>query len=540
MNNSYRFIVSIAIGVSIIIIVAGVIELVSGRSLWSRVSETLSSPIEALNRQDIADQPTPAPVEAVPDAGCCEQESSASDEQTNPTAVMSPSVDESTSNVIDTALPQYATMYWQDDFTNTSSGWEPYFEISGELPVYQYANTSKPQTADLTTSDISYVTSSATAWNGYDGGDYSFTLPGAPMTKDNAFVASITPYLWDFNIAQPLPAYPYLVDVSVSTTLSSGAMVVLDFAGDINNVSAGSGILVMMPMRQNMGVSFIGDLNNRFVVWEFNNNRLWRLGCTQSQQTDYAAVYSTQLQSQFVVDQTTLAIAVKGNNTPDIKVQCTRAFNGNSTTTRFLGIGSRFWSMQVPVPYANVLRFHNVTVAQPDSAQVYDGAYVFDGTVSEIRDMSCSPFVSDQSADISLDGALRGGCFDTITWLREPFPFSKRISWPTQTDISGSWQCGSSEPFARFDIRYEQDYVVMRIAGLEYRVVATEWLDYPFMVVHNPVGYNYDGQAANKWHPEAQIGEYVTSPSVTWFGVRLNPDTTLQTSWMDASCIRVN
>jgi hypothetical protein len=539
MNNSYRFIVNIAIGVSIIIIVAGVIELVSGRSLWNRVSETLSSPIEALNRQDIADQPTPAPVEAAPDAGCCEQGSFVSDEQTNPTAVMSPSTDESTSYVMDTALPQYATMYWQDDFTNASSGWEPYFEISGELPVYQYVNTSKPQTADLTMSDVSYVTSSATAWNGYDGGDYSFTLPGAPMTKDNAFVTSITPYLWDFNIAQPLPTYPYLVDVSVSTTLSSGAMVVLDFAGDVNNVSAGSGILVMMPMRQNMGVSFIGDLNNQFVVWEFNNNRLWRLGCTQSQQTDYAAVYSTQLQGQFVVDQTTLAIAVKGNNTPDVKVQCARAFNGNSTTARFLGIGSRFWSMQVPVPYANVLRFHNVTVAQPDSAQLNDGSYLFDGTVSEIGDMSCDPFGSG-SVDVTLDDALRGGCFDTISWVTEPFPSSKRVAWPAQIDISGSWQCGSAEPFANFDIRYEQDYAVMQIAGLEYRVVATEKSDYPFMVVHNPVGYNYDSSAVNKWHAEAQIGERLASLSTTWFGVRMNPDATLQTSWMDASCVRVN
>ena len=549
MNNSYRFIVNIAIGVSIIIIVAGVIELVSGRSLWNRVSETLSSPIEALNRQDIADQPTPAPVEAAPDAGCCEQGSFVSDEQTNPTAVMSPSTDESTSYVMDTALPQYATMYWQDDFTNTSSGWEPYFEIQGELPVYAYANTSKTESDDFP-SDINYVTSNATAWNGYDGGDYSFTLPGAPMRADKSydsgnygkFDSLITPYLWDFNISQPLPAYPYMVDVFASTTLGSGAMIVLDFAGEVNNVSAGSGIVVMMPMDAGDSPRYFQN-NHKWRVYEFNNNRLWNLGCMNrfDDQSYDETILSNELRAKIIVDQNAISMRITGNKTPEFSVKCQRVFDGNVSAQRYLGLGSRFWPQLLPVPYANVLRFHHVTIAQPDAVMMDDSTYSIDNAKNEIRDADCQLTFgeSNVSEDVTLDSKLRGTCFDTITWVTDPNPSADRIVWPADSNIAGRWQCGLQELFANFEIRTEQDYALISIAGLEYRVIATTESDYPYMMLHFTDGFTYDSSSGTyKWHAEARIGDRVSSPSRILYGMRLNPDGTLRTSWMKQTCTR--
>lgn len=287
MNNTYQLIIRVVIGCSILLILTGVYEFVYKVSPWVTFSDAVLSPIQNFNRKDIAAQPVPAPVD-FPTDGCCEQAPGVDGQSVTPTAVTA--LDSVATDAIGSTLPQYDNIYWQDDFTNTSSGWEPYFEIKGELPVYMNVNTSKPESADLLKSDFSYTTSSATAWNGYDGGGYSFTLPGAPM-RDNSndsmndgnegkFDSLITPYLWDFNISQSLPAYPYLVDVSATTTLATGAMVLLDFAGNVNNVSAGSGIMVMIPM----GFGSTGVLNGDLSVWEFNNNRLWKLGCTKTQQ----------------------------------------------------------------------------------------------------------------------------------------------------------------------------------------------------------------------------------------------------------------
>lgn len=537
MSSTYQLFVRIMIGFSLVLIMVGLYEAIFNVSVWGNVSDIFIRPIETINRQDIASQPTPAPVDAAPSDGCC-TESSASDAQTNPTAVLS--TDSSQSIVVDTSMPQYEISYWQDDFTNTSSGWEPYFEIKGELPVYAYVNTSKPETANLLMSDINYVTSSATAWNGYDGGDYSFTLPGTTMTSGNGFVSLVTPYLWDFNISQPMPAYPYLVDVSVSTTSSAGAMVLLDFAGDFNNVSAGSGIMVMMPLRQHNDIMYIGESHDRIIVWEFNENRLWRLGCEQIPQADTISSFPTSLHAKFVVDQSTLSMHISGNNWPDINIGCTREFSGDNNKTRFLGIGSRFWSLQVPVPYANVLRFHNIVVAQPDDTVLNQTGYVIDNSISEIRNASCDPFSSELSENVSLDSALRGSCFDTVTWVTDPNPGATRVEWPAQTDLSGKWQCGnSSETFAGFEIRTEGDYAIIAIAGLEYRIVATTSFDYPFMFVHIPYGTLTNlNTGIRKWHSEGLIGDYMQSPSRTWYGMRLNPEGTLQTSWMNQPCTR--
>ncbi|NBU65276.1 MAG: hypothetical protein EBS29_12375 [Chloroflexia bacterium] len=69
-----------------------------------------------------------------------------------------------------------------------------------------------------------------------------------------------------------------------------------------------------------------------------------------------------------------------------------------------------------------------------------------------------------------------------------------------------------------------------------YHLLATE-NDYPFVVAHHPWGENYNN---NSWHAEAQIGEYVASPSRIWYGLKLNADGSLQTSWMNQPCQRVN
>jgi hypothetical protein len=542
MSNTYQQIVRIVIGCSFLLILIGVYESVYDVSLWGTVSDAVLSPMQDFNRQDIIAQPTPAPVEVALDNGCCEP-TLTSDMQTNPTAVTP--LDSVATDSLESRLSQYETVYWQDDFNNTS-GWEPYFEIKGELPVYKYVNTAKPESAAVLKSDISYATSNATAWNGYDGGDYSFTLPGAPMRdasndsmndgNDGKFASLITPYLWDFNISQSMPAYPYLVDVSATTTLATGAMVLLDFAGDVNNVSAGSGIMVMIPMRQNYDIGYIGNSNDDLLVWEFNNNRLWQLGCTKRHQEGFNTIFPSQVRSRFVVDQTTLAMHITGNNTTDVQLKCARAFNGNSNVPRFLGIGSRFWTLEVPVPYTNVLRFHDIVVAQPDSALLNDSTYVFDGTVSEIRDILCDAW-SEQSEDITLDDALRSRCFDTDTWVTDANPGATRVAWPDQTDITGRWQCGIQAPFANFEIRAEQDYAIISIAGLEYRVVATTQFDFPFMIVHSPYGYVQDG-SSYKWHAEARIGDYMGSPSRTWYGMQINADGTLQPSWMNQACVR--
>lgn len=520
--------------VGLVLMIIGMLVMPTGTGTLDRSESAYDTTASAEQVDQTNDSGVDSSVSGESQATCCD-----------PTEVVRE--DHQFANTTPTPLPQqYEQIYWQDSFDDPTSGWEPYFKMSGELPVYAYVNTNKPQSVDLLRSDINYVLSSATAWNGYDGGDYSFTLPGAPMRADThndsanygKYDSLITPYLWDFNISKPLPQYPYLVDVSVSTTLSAGAMVLLDFTGDINNVSAGNGIMVMMPLRQNDGIRYFGLLNSDLNVWEFNNNRLWRLGCTQFQQDTHNDIFSTLVLAQFLVDQNTLSMHIKGDNTPDIKLQCTRAFGGDSTATRFLGIGSRFWSLQVPVPYANVMRFHEIIVAQPDASMLRDDTYVVDNSVSEVRAINCSLFDTETSEDVSLDAGLRGTCFDTEVWVTEPNKFAERIQWPIQTNIFGRWQCNVQAPFANFEIRAEQDYGIILMDGLEYRVVATTYADYPFMMVHLPYGYATDKSNARKWNSEAQIGDYIYSPSLIWYGMRLNTDGTLQTSWMNKPCNR--
>lgn len=530
MNGTYRRVMMASIGVALLLITIGIFELATGRLMTNMIQIGLRKPLEALNRQDIS-QPLPESnnvevYEAAPDTSCCE-----------PTAVTSDaSSNASDQNTMTNAPPvEYTTIYWQDDFTSTSSGWEAYFEIKGELPVYKSIYSSTSEFIDWDKSDIYYTTANATAWNGYDNGSYSFTLPGAPMSQLDSFGSSVTKYLWDFNISQPLPAYPYMVDVSAETNLMSGAMVVLDFSGDVSDVSAGSGILVMIPMSQNKGIYDIGHWNNNLQVWEFRNNRTWSLGCTQFANDGKYSVDSPQIDAQFVVDQTSISMYINGVNASNFAVTCERAFSGDSAADRFLGLGSRYWNLQVPVPYASVLRFHDVVVAKPDLGR--SSSYVANNPATEIRDVSCPVHVELGSEDISLDDALTGACFDAVLWVTDPNPLAQRVMWPTQTDIFGRWQCDFQAPFANFDIRREQDYAVISMAGFEYRVVATTMSDYPFMVVHQPWGSDYDN---NTWHIEAQVGDSISSPSRIWYGLKLNSDGSLQTSWMNPPCYRVN
>jgi hypothetical protein len=139
--------------------------------------------------------------------------------------------------------------------------------------------------------------------------------------------------------------------------------------------------------------------------------------------------------------------------------------------------------------------------------------------------------------DVALDMYLTGSCFDDVVWVTDPNPYGTRVAWPAQADIFGRWQCGV-EPFANFEIYPEQDVATMTMAGLSYRVIAVDtYTEYPFMVVHVPWGSNYE---QNTMHAEAQIGDSVSSPSRIWYGMRLNPDGSLQTSWMTPPCYRVN
>jgi|GEM_PF-3609245 len=518
-------------GVAVLLIVIGIYEVVTGQRITNVLEYSLRAPLDSLTRQDISqavpgsESSNESVSEAAPDTSCCKPTAVSTDSSANTTTQN----DTTTAPAID-----YTTVYWQDDFNNTASGWEPYFEIKGELPVYASVNQSKSQSESLETQDIYVATANATAWNGYNNGDYVFTLPGAPLAQSygKGYGSSITQYLWDFNTTQPLPAYPYVVDISAETTVGTGAMIVVDFVGNVSKVSAGSGIVVMIPMQKEMGLSLIGQLNNHLQVLEFRNNRLWDLGCS----SDDTAVYPSQLHAQLFVDQTRISLSIKGDNVETI-ITCDRAFAGDSTQTRFLGIGSHYWNLQVPVPYANVLRFHNVFVAQPDPTARNDSAMKIGKAATEIRDANCDPFGgSSANANISLDRFLTGSCFDTVVWVTDPNPLAKRVQWPAKTDISGNWQCGSQEPFATFNIRSEKDYAIITLAGFSYHLLATE-NDYPFVVAHHPWGENYNN---NSWHAEAQIGEYVASPSRIWYGLKLNADGSLQTSWMNQPCQRVN
>jgi hypothetical protein len=524
-----------SIGVALLLITVGIYELVTGQLMTNVLEFSLRKPLESLNRQDIS-QPLPESDgvqvdEAAPDTSCCEPTAVVLDTESNTTA-QNTTVQGDTTHAPAVA---YTEVFWQDDFTSTSSGWEPYFEITGELPVYQSIYAAQSQSNEFSMNDVYYTTANATAWNGYDNGNYSFTLPGAPMARDSGYGTSIAKYLWDYNLSQPLPSYPYLVDVSADTSLGTGAIVVLDFSGDVNNVSAGHGILVMIPTKKDMGVTSEGVLNEQLHVLEFADNRLWELkGCESSDEHVYYP--SSQIRAQFVVDQTRLFITIKGANSPEYTVTCNRALNGDDSTIRLLGIGSRFWNLNVPVPHANVLRFHDVVIAQPNDISQYTTAYSTDNTISEVRDASCDPFVED-SIDVSLDTYLTGSCFDAVVWVTDPNPYGTRVAWPAQGDIFGRWQCGV-EPFANFEIYPEQDVATITMSGLSYRVIAVNgYTEYPFMVVHIPWGSNYE---QNTMHAEAQIGDSVYSPSRIWYGLKLNSDGSLQTSWMTPPCYRVN
>jgi hypothetical protein len=553
MNNTYQWAMRALIGVAVLLIVIGIYEVVIGQRITNVLEYSLRAPLDSLTRQDISQavpesESSSDPVsEAAPDTSCCDASPLEGDTSSANTSTQN---DTTTGPVID-----YTTVYWQDDFNNTASGWEPYFEIKGELPVYQSLYTSQLAASAFGADDVYYTTANATAWNGYDSGSYSFTLPGAPMKQwgendDDDGGASVTKYLWDFNISQPMPAYPYLVNVNAETTLSTGAMVLLDFAGDVNDVSAGSGILVMIPMQNELGIHSIGEDYNdfRLHVWEFSNNRLWYLGCTPDNDDAFYSSYSAKIDAQFVVDETRLSIAIKGNNSSNYAVSCARALSGNNTATRFLGIGSRIWKLDVPVPYANVLRFHDIVVAPLTDDYMQNTAFVYSSNVAEIHDVSCGmsfsdePPIVDEGVSVRLDDALLGLCFDRIRWVTDPNPSGRIVNWPEQTEIYGRWQCGISEPFANFEIRPNQDDALIAMAGLEYRLVATSFLsEDAFMIVHNPIVHRSNSETNSYTvHAESQVGDSIGSPSRIAYELSLNPDGSLRTSWMTPPCYRVN
>ncbi len=522
MSNTYKRFVQSVIGLSVLMIVLGVLETQFNVRIWDEVKSIATMPLEMINRQDIASQPMPVSQDESHLSGvqesCCESV---------PQSETSLSQDSDLER-----YQQYERIYWQDDFDDATSGWDPYFEIVGEVPVY--GDKSSQGT-------IRYVTSNAKAWNGYDGGNYSFALPTSPLSSVGTRVGGfVTPYLWDFNTSRPLPDYPYQVDVTAETQVGSQALVVLDFAGDINNVSAGQGILVNIPMKHD--VYAISDGFESIAVWEFMDNRVWSLGCHPAGLDEpRLGIASPQLMASFIVDNNQLIIRVFNDDVAVFSVKCARVHTGDATATRVLGIGARVNDVSIPIPFTGLLRYQKIIVAQPNTEAVYGTDVVVQNEQPVLYGEICALW-EDTGKYSNLDQWL-SLIDDTCGAFGGPNTMHQRVTWPTQANMFGAWQCGSDQQFANFVIRPEQDYAIIEIAGLEYAVFAvdrlrSEDIGYRFIIDFVPDGYIEGYEQRN---PIAQIGDYVTNDAANDFSYYITyTNDTLLLSWINTSCNRIN
>ncbi len=353
------------------------------------------------------------------------------------TATMPPS---DTATPVATATPEPPkNLVWQDTFDNQDSGWEP---------KYVEDKIAKNMRNDR-----------LIAANGYENGRYKFLLPVIPSA--NSLVSA---FLWDFNTTHPLPAYPYQVDVDVQASPASNPIIILDFQGDVNKISAGSGLALTWGMRDPQVYKNVSDWAVN--ILEFNANRTWQLACTREQKN---TLTTATTHVQVIVTATDIVV-----NLDATQFACQRRAPNENQATRIMGIGAALAQSMVPIITQNVAMYDNLLITVPTTVpssstvgrakEIVDQDFFChfgDGMTGEEGDVPAKPI---GLADVFTEQVR---CNDQYYTHSFDFPGygPERLTTPNVSELSGNWSCGSTYEFAQFQLAPEKNYLVMNIAG---------------------------------------------------------------------------
>lgn len=181
---------------------------------------------------------------------------------------------------------------YHDNFMNTSSGWEPYYQgVSG-------------------------------AWNGYSTNGYNFQL-----SNDASQFAGRR--LWDFNTCCVLDA-KYSITLDAQSQVPQRGMVITDYMGDFVNMDRSSGYVVLFD------VGYNGQQRLRALqVAVLEQGNLFGLNCTG----DTALSVGQRMKTSVTIVDRLLLVSLTNNDTKEhIKLRC--GLFDRPSGRKILGIGA--------------------------------------------------------------------------------------------------------------------------------------------------------------------------------------------------------
>lgn len=318
-------------------------------------------------------------------------------------------------------IPQ-DNVVWHDTFDDMGSGWQPRYEVT-----QAYYGMSMPERVG---DERLY------AWNGYEKGSYQVYLPGLPAVRGETATM-----LWDFNGANPLPAYPYRVRADVTVNPAGNAMLLLDYTGDYTAIERGEGIAVVWGHSD--GLSYKSVDVWKLVVYEFRNGRTWQLGCTSGEISEISDYITAKSVAVIEVDVDAIRVNIFASDELVHEAACTRVTTRDTTRQRYLGVGAVYARTLVPAAAYNTVAFDDIYVM----TGISDDPMTLTATPSEVTG-GCVPawmgwFEDGGPIDIVEALDSRTDCQNGYASRSSDFPGygPKRVSAPANDELEGDWFC---------------------------------------------------------------------------------------------------
>jgi hypothetical protein len=289
------------------------------------------------------------------------------------------------------------------------------------------------------------------AYNGYVNGGYEFVL--------NDIIASKYASLWDFNMSQVLPNYPYAVEADVSTNRSHAGTLIVDYRGDVANIDSGDGIFVRFHIGEapnsarqawsllgvyagdespliNGDMMFAGRMH-ALELYETRGGQLYGLACDELTDPLMARTATIRVEVDAMVVR---ALIYDGGQA--LQVTCKRPEGGTATANApgLLGLLATYTKRSTYEPVDFSLRYEAVRVYTLDG---------FTPSTESITEQSrlVTYWDCDQDANKTISQRLEefddsaGSCVaggDGPFYDIEVLRYSQRAE-----QLVGRWQCGS-------------------------------------------------------------------------------------------------
>lgn len=363
-------------------------------------------------------------------------------------------------------------LVWQDSFDNTASGWEPFYTAASDVTSVNY-----------------------TAYNGYENGNYRFVLNSQMQNYDERQFL-----LWDFNVKQSLPRYPYAVEVDVRATRDHIGALILDYRGDVGNLDNGDGVFVRFHLgeaptspRQAWGLIGIEQGASRLFsqinsplrsdlyaleVYESVAGRRYTLACNQLVMPLY--IRTVTLRVEMDAARVNVVLIDRNNSTNIARITCNRIPANASaiSSPAYVGLAGIYTARVVPVEIDYALDFEEIRVMS------------IDGLAVSSMDITQKPYeLIDTDCETEFAMSMRSRL---VSYNDDPSFCGTFGDWgvfqigiiryePKVDQLIGRWQCGN-DPEGVIEI-FKQDWrMVIRFINQE--------LLYLYAVDDAPVGGN--------------------------------------------------